>query len=123
MDPVRREAVERSLITRKALTYQPSGAILAALTTSLPEEIGGVRNWDYRYCWIRDATLTLSALTNAGYFAEAGAFREWLLRAAAGAPEPMQILYGVHGGRRLTAVQLPWLPASEGSRPGPPRNH
>lgn len=112
-----RLALERSLITLKALTYQPTGAIVAALTTSLPEEIGGIRNWDYRYCWIRDATLTLYALTNAGYFAEAGAFREWLLRAAAGAPDQMQIMYGVAGERRLTEVELPWLPGYEGSRP------
>jgi GH15 family glucan-1,4-alpha-glucosidase len=115
--PVWKDAVERSLITLKALSYKPSGGIVAALTTSLPEEIGGVRNWDYRYCWIRDATLTLYAFTNAGYFDEAGAFREWLLRAAAGAPNQMQIMYGVGGERRLTEVELPWLPGYENSKP------
>jgi GH15 family glucan-1,4-alpha-glucosidase len=112
-----KDAVERSLITLKALTYEPSGGIVAALTTSLPEEIGGSRNWDYRYCWIRDAALTLYAFTNAGHFDEAGAFREWMLRAAAGAPDQMQIMYGVTGGRRLTEVELPWLPGYENSRP------
>ena len=83
---------------------------LAALTTSLPEEIGGIRNWDYRYCWVRDATLTLYAFMNAGHFEEAGAFSEWVLRAAAGAPDQMQIMYGVGGERRLTEIELPWLP-------------
>lgn len=115
--PKWKDAVERSLITLKALTYRPSGGIVAALTTSLPEEIGGIRNWDYRYCWIRDATLTLYALTNAGHFNEAGAFREWMLRAAAGAPDQMQIMYGVSGERRLTEVELPWLPGYEDSAP------
>jgi GH15 family glucan-1,4-alpha-glucosidase len=115
--PAWNEAVERSLITLKALSYQPSGGIVAALTTSLPEEIGGIRNWDYRYCWIRDATLTLYAFMNAGRFEEAGAFREWMLRAAAGAPDQMQIMYGVAGERRLTEIELPWLPGYENSRP------
>lgn len=116
-DPLWREAVERSLITLKALTFQPSGGIVAALTTSLPERLGGERNWDYRFCWIRDATHTLYALTNAGYFAEAGAFRQWLLRAAAGAPEQLQIMYGVNGERRLTESELSWLPGYENSWP------
>ncbi|MDF3075382.1 MAG: hypothetical protein K0S54_3049 [Alphaproteobacteria bacterium] len=117
VEPLWREAVERSLITLKALTFQPSGGIVAALTSSLPERLGGERNWDYRFCWIRDATHTLYALTNAGYFAEAGAFREWLLRAAAGAPEQLQIMYGLDGERRLTEAELPWLPGYENSRP------
>ena len=115
--PAWKEAVERSLITLKALSYQPSGGIVAAPTTSLPEEIGGIRNWDYRYCWIRDATLTLYALMNAGYFDEAGAFREWMLRAAAGAPDQMQIMYGIGGERRLTEIELSWLPGYENSSP------
>jgi GH15 family glucan-1,4-alpha-glucosidase len=111
------EAVRRSLITLKALTYSPTGGIAAAPTTSLPEEIGGERNWDYRYCWIRDATLTLYSLLNSGYTEEAVAWRRWLLRSAAGRPEEMQIMYGLAGERRLTELELPWLAGYEGSRP------
>ena len=111
-DPVR-----RSLLTLKALTFAPTGGIVAAPTTSLPEWLGGVRNWDYRYCWLRDATLTLLALIRAGYVDEAGAWRDWLLRAIAGSPEDLQIMYGVAGERRLTEVELSWLDGYEGSRP------
>jgi GH15 family glucan-1,4-alpha-glucosidase len=108
--PVRwSEEVRRSLITLKALTYAPTGGIVAAPTSSLPEAIGGVRNWDYRYCWLRDATLTLLAFLRAGYTEEAGAWREWLLRAIAGVPEDVQIMYGVAGERRLIEYELPWL--------------
>jgi GH15 family glucan-1,4-alpha-glucosidase len=110
-------AVDRSLITLKALTYEPTGGIVAAATTSLPEEFGGVRNWDYRYCWLRDATYTLQALLAAGYRREAGAWREWLLRAIAGQPETLQILYSLDGTRRLPEAELPWLSGYEGSRP------
>ncbi|MGH7002476.1 MAG: glycoside hydrolase family 15 protein [Alphaproteobacteria bacterium] len=115
--PEWKEAVTRSLITLKAMIFAPTGGIVAAPTTSLPEHIGGVRNWDYRYCWIRDATLTLYALLNSGTFAEADAFREWLLRAAAGHPEQLQIMYGLGGERRLTEIELPWLPGYADSRP------
>jgi GH15 family glucan-1,4-alpha-glucosidase len=111
------EAVRRSVITLKALTYQPTGGIVAAPTTSLPERIGGERNWDYRYCWLRDATLTLLGSMHAGYFEEAQAWREWLLRAVAGSPDQLQIMYGLGGERRLAEWTADWLPGYEKSVP------
>jgi GH15 family glucan-1,4-alpha-glucosidase len=112
-----REAVQRSLITLKLLTYGPTGGIVAAPTTSLPETPGGARNWDYRYCWIRDSALTLYALLNAGYREEAESWRQWLIRAAAGHPEQLQIMYGVSGERWLPESEVPWLRGWEESRP------
>ncbi|KAA0910909.1 glycoside hydrolase family 15 protein [Pusillimonas sp. ANT_WB101] len=109
--------VKRSLVTLKALTYLPTGGIVAAPTTSLPEHIGGQRNWDYRYCWLRDATMTLMAFMNLGYFDEARAWRDWLTRSVAGNPDQMQIMYGLGGERRLSEYELPWLPGYEGSAP------
>jgi GH15 family glucan-1,4-alpha-glucosidase len=111
------DEVERSLITLKALIYAPTGGIVAAPTTSLPEFLGGVRNWDYRYCWLRDAALTLDALISAGYVDEAAAWRDWVVRAVAGDPEDIQIMYGLGGERRLEEYELPHLPGYEGSAP------
>lgn len=111
------DAIVRSLLTVKALTYGPSGGIVAAATTSLPETLGGVRNWDYRYCWLRDATLTLQALLHCGHVEEARAWREWLVRAVAGQPEKLQIMYGVAGERRIDERELEWLPGYEYSQP------
>ena len=112
-----RDAIIRSLITLKLLTYEPTGGIVAAPTTSLPELIGGVRNWDYRFCWLRDATLALYALMTAGYRNGARAWREWLLRSAAGHPSELQIMYGIAGELRLTELELDWLPGYSSSTP------
>jgi GH15 family glucan-1,4-alpha-glucosidase len=109
--------VERSLITLKALTYRPTGGIVAAVTTSLPEQVGGPRNWDYRYCWLRDATFTLDAFMHGGYYEEAKAWQQWLLRAIAGSPDQVQIMYGIAGERYLPERELTWLSGYEGSKP------
>ena len=116
-DGEHRDLVMRSLITLKALTYGPTGGIVAAPTTSLPEKLGGARNWDYRFCWLRDATFTLLALMNSGYTGEASAWHNWLLRAVAGSPANMQIMYGIKGQRRLLEWEADWLPGYEGALP------
>ena len=111
------DAVERSAITLKAMTFRPTGGMVAAITTSLPEAIGGPRNWDYRYCWLRDTTFTLLAMTNGGFFDEAAAWQDWLLRAIAGSPDQVQIMYGLKGERELVEWEVDWLPGYENSRP------
>ena len=111
------EAVHRSLATLKGLTYEPSGGIVAAATTSLPETLGGSRNWDYRYCWLRDTTFTLGALLGVGLLEEARSWQQWVLRAVAGDPSDAQIMYGIDGTRRLPEYELPWLPGYEGASP------
>jgi GH15 family glucan-1,4-alpha-glucosidase len=111
------DAVKQSLAVLKGLTYAPTGGLVAAPTTSLPEQLGGVRNWDYRFCWLRDATLTLLAFMHTGYYEEAKAWRDWLVRAVAGSPDDLQIMYGIAGERRLTELELPWLPGYEGAKP------
>lgn len=110
-------AIERSLMTLKAMTYNPTGGIVASVTTSLPEALGGMRNWDYRYCWLRDTTFTLLALANGGYYDEAVAWQDWLLRALAGSPEQAQIMYGIKGERQILEWQIDWLPGYQNSRP------
>ena len=112
-----RDNVERSLITLKAMTFRPTGGVVASVTSSLPEAIGGVRNWDYRYCWLRDTTFTLLALTNGGYYEEATAWQDWLLRALAGSPDQIQIMYGLKGERQLVEWEVGWLPGYEASKP------
>jgi GH15 family glucan-1,4-alpha-glucosidase len=112
-----RDVIERSLITLRAMIFRPTGGVVSAVTTSLPEFIGGVRNWDYRLCWLRDTTFTLLALANGGYFDEAAAWQDWLLRALAGSPEQVQIMYGLRGERQLLEWQVDWLPGYENSRP------
>jgi GH15 family glucan-1,4-alpha-glucosidase len=112
-----RDAVERSLMTLKAMTFRPTGGVVASVTTSLPEWVGGARNWDYRYCWLRDTTFTLLALTNGGYFEEAEAWQDWLLRALAGSPDQVQIMYGLKGERDLVEWEAGWLPGYENSKP------